>query len=45
LPGGIDGQAQEIPRRLLRRMNSTPMRTSSPPLKRMLSSGTRISTT
>jgi hypothetical protein len=45
LPGGISGQAHEIPRRLLRLKNVTPMRTSSPLLNRRLSSGTRISTT
>ena len=44
-PGAISDHAHEMPRRLLRRMNITPMPTSSPPLKWMLWSGTRISTT
>jgi hypothetical protein len=44
-PGGIAGHDHEIPRRLLRLKNSTPMRTSDPPRNRMLWSGTRSSTT
>ena len=44
LPGSSGGQATDTPMRLTRRQNRMPMRRFSPPLKRMLWSGSRIST-
>ena len=41
---GIAGHDHDSPWRLLFRKKSAPMRTSSPPLKRMLWSGSRTST-
>src|SRR5439155_22033390 len=40
LPGGIPGHDHDIPDRLMRRKNMTPISTFDPPRKRLLSSGT-----
>ncbi len=44
-PGAISGHDHDTPRRLIRLKNMIPMRTSVPLRNRMLSSGSRISTT
>jgi hypothetical protein len=43
-PAGTIGHEADMPRRLTRRQNRTPMRTSGPLLNRMVVRGTRIST-
>ena len=44
-PGSISGHAYDTPMRLILRKNTRPIRTLSPPEKRSVCSGTRISTT
>jgi hypothetical protein len=44
LPGSSAGHDTETPVRLMRRQNRMPICTSDPPLKRIVCSGSRIST-